>query len=332
MEDFFSEENTRAKLLRESSPLVISDGQHRFFHRSILEYFFSCRVFEPKKSSSEGDGSGDGLFYPELARFLDPIGILSIAKHPFGEVSLISEPSIPHFLVERVLQSESFKQQLIQIIRLSKDKPDVGRAAANAITILVRAGVHFNGVDFQGIQIPGADLSEGCFDSAQLQGADFTGVHLKRTWLRQADLRGATMTDVRFGEKPYFEVPGLCSVAISLDGKILAAGLWGEDVQIFKDFDFKPLHVYKGHSSQVSSMAISNDNLRVASGADHTVLVWHLKGGKKGGKRLELQSQELKIFSLAFAPNSIHLQYTSCLCTRRWNHLGLERRIWIFCV
>jgi len=317
MEEFFSMDAV-VKLRRESSPLVRSGNRYRFHHRSILEYFCSCLVFEPRKSPFVQDDSEKDLGYLDLETFLDPVASpSSIASHPFGHLDLVSESSVIHFLVERVLHSVSLKKQLIRIISLSKDEPTVGRAAANAITILIRAGVHFNGTDLREIKIPGADLSEGQFDSVQLQGADLTGVRLKRTWLRQADLTDATMTDARFGEKPFFKVPDFCCTAISSDEKMLAAGGYGGDVQIFGTFDFRPRFNFEGHSGHVGSVAISNDSSLVASGGeDRTVRIWHLKGGEHS----VLQGHSGTVCSVAFSPDGRHVASASNDGTARsWN-------------
>ncbi|KAG0301816.1 hypothetical protein BGZ98_008028 [Dissophora globulifera] len=108
-------------------------------------------------------------------------------------MSTVSEPSIIHFLVEHVQQRDEFMGQLHNIIELSKTDSHVSQAAANAITILVRAGIRFNEANLNGIRIPGADLSYGQFDSAQLQGADLRDTILRNIWLRQANLSNARM-------------------------------------------------------------------------------------------------------------------------------------------
>jgi len=79
-------------------------------------------------------------------------------------------------LSERVHENQGFKTELLSIILLSKTNPELGRAAANAITILVRAGVHEIGASLRGIRIPGADLTGGQLDSAKLQGEDLNAL------------------------------------------------------------------------------------------------------------------------------------------------------------
>ncbi|KAG0209482.1 hypothetical protein BGX31_002081, partial [Mortierella sp. GBA43] len=123
--------------------------------------------------------------------------------------SYINEPPVIQLLAERAQQEPLFKQQLLEYIERSKEDKDKKWciAAANAISILVKAGVQFNGADLRGIQIPGADLSNGVFDSAQLQGADLRRTNLQNVWLRQADLSGARMSGVQFGELPLVKLP-----------------------------------------------------------------------------------------------------------------------------
>ncbi|KAF9122192.1 hypothetical protein BGX30_002143, partial [Mortierella sp. GBA39] len=164
--------------LRESSPLARVGTQHQFIHRSLLEYFYSRHIFDAEAPRD-------------------------IARHPLSQRNLVKEPSIVQFLAESVHDDLSFKRKLFRTIEQSKTDNQASQAAANAITILVRAGVLFNGADLKGIQIPGADLSGGQFDSAQLQGADLTDVILSRSWLRQADLSGTRLEGVRFGELPW---------------------------------------------------------------------------------------------------------------------------------
>ena len=112
----------------------------------------------------------------------------------------MSEPSIIQFLAERVQSIPTFKQQLLDIIELSKKDAQASQAAANAITILVKAGIQFSEADLRGIRVPGSNLSGGVFDSAQLHGADLTNADMTKTWLRKANLSGTLMTGTKFGE------------------------------------------------------------------------------------------------------------------------------------
>ncbi|KAF9944225.1 hypothetical protein BGZ72_002641, partial [Mortierella alpina] len=143
-------------------------------------------------------------------------------ESPLVRRSFVGEPSVLQFLGERAQQEPVFKKQLLVYVNASKDDKKWRIAAANAITILVRAGEQFNGADLQRIQIPGADLSFGVFDSAQLQGADLRKVKLSNVWLCKANLSGARMSSVEFGELPYLQEDGAVSRCVySPDGNAL---------------------------------------------------------------------------------------------------------------
>ncbi|KAG0075292.1 hypothetical protein BGZ90_010055, partial [Linnemannia elongata] len=180
-------------VLRDASFLSRTGYQYRFVHRSILEYFFACTICGPNDDQDELDP----LVFSDTSANMS-----TISAHPLSQKNLIAEPSIIQFLAERVQLDSAFKDKLFAIIELSKTDNQATQAAANAITILVKAGVAFNGADLRGIRVPGADISGGQFDSAQLQEADLTGVDLTKSWIRQADFTRAQMEGVQFGEMP----------------------------------------------------------------------------------------------------------------------------------
>ncbi|KAF9119888.1 hypothetical protein BGW39_011844 [Mortierella sp. 14UC] len=213
----------KARLLRESSPLTRTGNLHRFVHRSMLEYFLSRAVFDPSSFSDTDEYSLQLDGVPAFVQSLDHRTLLF-------QQDLLTEPSVIGFLCERVKQHPGFEKQLLLIIDKSVTDPTTATAAANAMTILVRAGVQFNGADLRGIRIPKADLSDGQFDSAQLQNADLTSVNFSRSWLRQADLSGAKMNGIRFGELPSLKDKLYAFLsAYSPDGKLLPTDCTGLD-------------------------------------------------------------------------------------------------------
>ncbi|KAG0279686.1 hypothetical protein BGZ96_001853 [Linnemannia gamsii] len=121
-------------LLRDTCLLSRVGTQYRFVHRSILEYFYSCSIYGPTLNNEE--------FAPHPRSNSSNIG-----DHPLSKVSLVLEPSIIQFLAERVHMNPDFKKQLLDFIEQSKTDVCAICAAANAITILVKAGVSFNGSD-----------------------------------------------------------------------------------------------------------------------------------------------------------------------------------------
>ncbi|KAG0297076.1 hypothetical protein BGZ96_007777 [Linnemannia gamsii] len=203
------------KILRRSSPLVRNGIQHSFIHLSVLDYFFARVIYDPEQSND-----------------------LSLASHPLAQRSILGDPSILQFLAERVQQESGkespLKQQLLAIIEKSKSDESASQAAANAITILVKAGVRFNGADLRGIRVPEADFSGGQFDSAQFQGADLRNVQLTKSWIRQADVSEANLTGVRFGEFPHINLNARSrSCSYSPDGMTFAVGLFNGSIEIY---------------------------------------------------------------------------------------------------
>lgn len=171
----FFDSDPKIRLLREASPLTSTVDTIRFSHRSILEYFFSCIIFSPSKHDPQDEGGFTDV------QPLDP-------ESPLFTRSFICEPSVIQFLSERVQENPSFKDQLLEVMERSKSDPSFSTAAANAIAILVKAGVRFGGADLRGIRVPRADVSD--FDSAQFQEADLAGINLSRRWLLEADSAG----------------------------------------------------------------------------------------------------------------------------------------------
>ncbi|KAF9910640.1 hypothetical protein EC991_005946 [Linnemannia zychae] len=155
------------RLLRDSSPLTRTGNYFRFIHRSMLEYFFSRAIYSPNKNDEEFD--------PQVETVLRSPLVLH-TNSPLFQKDLLQEPSVISFLCDRVKLNPLFKHQLRAAIELSKTDATATIAATNAITILVRASINFNGADLRGVKVPGADLSGGQFDSAQFQGSDLKGL------------------------------------------------------------------------------------------------------------------------------------------------------------
>ncbi|KAG0274123.1 hypothetical protein BGZ96_004487, partial [Linnemannia gamsii] len=284
---FFGPDN-EITILRGVSLLSRVGTQHRFVHRSILEYFFSCTIYGP--ADSNNDIAPPPQFHPS-----------NINKHPLSQTKLVAEPSIIQFLAERVKLNPGFEQQLLNLIEQSKANDYAACAAANALTILVKAGVSFIGSDLRGVQVPGADLTGGQFDSAQLQEADLTGANLTRSWIRQADLSKAQMEEVKFGELPYLEeVEGVISIAYSVDGKFLAIGLYSGNINIYDTINWTRTRTLKGHTSNVSGLAYSPSGEQLLSGShDRTVQLWNCKTGSAD---FILEGHTGEVYAVAFSP------------------------------
>ncbi|KAG0347541.1 hypothetical protein BGZ54_004890, partial [Gamsiella multidivaricata] len=314
-EDFFSRDDEKQQLLREACPLTRSGNQYRFIHKSLLEYCLARAVFEPRDSASASRaaltqaiprrGSVDSIMsFENQAAVEEAVAAneQAVLDSPLARRSFVDEPSILHFLAERVQQEPLFKQQLLVMIECSKTDKEARKAAANAITILVKAGVQFNRADLKGIQIPGADLSYGAFDSAQLQGADLRKVNLRNVWLRQGNLNNAQMARVQFGERPYLlEDDEVRSCAYSPDEKFCAVGLGDGTISMYDTSSWAKAYTLRGHTDSVTSVVYSPSGQQIASGSkDGTVRVWDAQTGAPGPV---LSGHTSGVTSVVYSPN-----------------------------
>ncbi len=285
-ETFFGRDE-EAQLLLEASPLSRSNNQYRFIHKSLLEYSVALAICEPQTSGKDvalppplsRRGSVDSVLSFESQHAVDVVALAveqPLLDSLLARKNLVGESSIVQFLAERVKQEPLFKEQLHAVIERSKTDSTVRKAAANAMTILMRAGVTFNEADLAGIQIPGADLSYGVLDSAQLQGADLRKVNLTCTWLRNADLTGGTrMEGVQFGELPGLQLKNIVNTCCySSDGRLLVVA-YGNIVTLYDTHTLEEKGRLTGHESEVTSVALSADSRYVVFGSrDHKVQVW----------------------------------------------------------
>ncbi len=284
----FFEEGPKARLLRFNAPFQIKQKQYyAFSHKSMQEYLMARAICAPEFEE--------------------------INPHPTDELnqlSLANEPVILDFLVEQVKAQPSFKDYLVAWLEISKqaDAP-VTVGAANAMTILVRAGIQFNGADLKNIRIPGADLSFGVFDSAQLQGADLKEVNLRRIWLRQANLSGAQMAGVRFGEWPFLqEDSGVTTCVYLPDGKTCAVVLANGSISLYETSNWKKVHTLGGYTDEVQSGVYSPNGQQIAScGDDKTV---RLRDAQSGQLSHTLRGHTSEVYSVVYSPNG--QQIASC--------------------
>ncbi|KAF9951411.1 hypothetical protein BGZ70_001002 [Mortierella alpina] len=288
--EFFSRDDEN-RLLREACPLARNGNQHRFIHRSLLEYCFTRAVFDPQENkaarpsaSRSRRGSASSIFSFDDHTEQETTELTTVQKvsnSPLLWRSFVENPSIVQFLAERAQQEPAFKAQLLLMVEQSKTDQAARTGATNAITILVQSVTQFNWADLRSIRIPGADLSGGLFEHAQLQGADLRRVSFRNVCLRQADLSGANIQDARFGEWPHRPTQaGVTSCAYSPDGKNCVVGLKDNTVSVFETLTWDQIRVLSGHTGAIQGVAYSQNGLQIASSSsDKTVRIWNATTG-----------------------------------------------------
>ncbi|GJJ74943.1 hypothetical protein EMPS_07301 [Entomortierella parvispora] len=289
----------RAQIIFKLCPLRKVQNTLQFKHRSLLQYFFACYVFE-------GTSSNDS---EEILRRL--------GDYPLVQSGVLKEFSIVFLLAERALEDcEGFQKILHQGYKRTSDKsfkdPASIQAAVNAVTILVRAGVSFNNADLRSIAIPGADLSCGLFDCADFREADLNGVSFNKTWLRNADFTHAEMSQVQFGARVSLMLgKTFRTCAYSRDGQYLALGSDKGDVDIFEISSRSHCSCVRHFGAAIASLAISGTGLMATGGEKSEVRISHFLKKDLSTPPLILKGHQADVSCVAFSLDSLQVATAS---------------------
>ena len=248
-------------------------NQRRFIHKSIAEYLAAQELME-------------GL----LGNYDHYVETLSGAQN-LNRVLLTREPQLLERLAEALLEEERFEELLERIILATKTQDGLSVAAANAISILNRAGVSFYRRDFSQIQIPGADLRESQCGDTHFEGANLKGVNFQRAYLAHAHFEGANLEGVQFGEQAYWKMPsGVLAVVHYAPSSGVSEWLVGcadgyayrlnDRGQSLKSYRHKPYQPFWKDGVVVNSIAVHPGSTpRLATGGrNHLIWVWALEG------------------------------------------------------
>ncbi|KAG0003477.1 hypothetical protein BGZ79_000811 [Entomortierella chlamydospora] len=305
-DQFFGRKDEETQLLRKAIPMTRCGSRFGFIHRSILEYGVSRAIYEPQhqaglrlETAVETDSyqprrrkSTDSVYSFEMElplvtrKEVESAAAKLNPESPLARRSFVRDPSVMQFLVERVQSERIFEEQLFAYIHASKTDKSWRTAAANAMTILVRAGIHFSHQDLRGIQVPGADMSFGVFGSAQLQNADLRKTNLQNVWLRKANLSNARIDGAQFGELPPLnDVKMSYAFAYAPDGETFVAGTQEGKILLYNPSTWSVVATLEGHDLPVTDIVVSPDGSLIASGANNpngemSTIIWDLKKEK----------------------------------------------------
>ncbi|MCX8566746.1 MAG: WD40 repeat [Glomeribacter sp. 1016415] len=279
---YFGNKSEETRLLRFNAPLIRQGEQYRFIHKSMQDYFVARALWEELDTHNKIE--------PSFA---------------FNTLNIVNDPAVLQFLAERMQREPKLESKLLSVVEQSKgeDGAQFERGAANALTLLVKAGVHLNNKNFNGIRVPRADLSYGIFDGTQFEGADLSEVKLLGVWLRGANMRAATLRDVEFGEMPALEVGDFVQdCSYSTDGHWLAVGTASGYVKLYQaqtlELKYATLHIGTGESG-VKSIAFSPDSQWLALA--NTIVV-ELRSVESGGLQSTFIGHNAQVSSVAFSP------------------------------
>lgn len=131
-----------------------------------------------------------------------------------------------------------------------------GYAAANILHLLIELQANVQGLDLSQLAVWQADLRKASLLNVDLRGADLTGSTFCET----------------FG--------AIASVAVSPDGRLLAAGGTDGIVHVWQSADFQPAHGLAGHALPLTTLAFTQDGRYLASGGfDEAICVWDMETG-----------------------------------------------------
>lgn len=282
-------------ILRNACPLkAIAKNEYQFVHKSFQEFLVAQSLWKLAD-------------LPESKRLSTAIDLLK--KPPIQK-----EPQILEFLYEawkaKPEQAKRLREIFLAVIIYSKTHPKISQSSANAATLLNAMAEYLNNLDWQGVQLPGADLSYGRLWNTNFSGANLENVYLAHAVLVNADLRNANLRGVRWGDPITFQFDKQISVMVKHPSKPWIAIAYEDNNEIIlydykiKTFVSSPM---QGHTHKITSLAFSSDGelLASAGGYDKSCRLWRVANQKPFGKILV--GHTAAVNSLAFSPNSKYL-------------------------
>jgi WD40 repeat protein/transcriptional regulator with XRE-family HTH domain len=201
------------------------------------------------------------------------------------QARFILEPIKQHVLATSGLAgSEQRFQEILERLRQARSQA-LSYAAGNLLNLLISLGVELSRYDFSNLPVWQAYLQE-----IRVQGINFAS----------ADLASSVFTDT---------FDSTLSVAVSADGKSLAAGTADSEIRLWSMEDGTLEGVLKGHTDWVRSISIDYSGALLASASeDQTVRLWNLSTQRC---QAILRGHTGRVYVVAFSPNGTYLASAS---------------------
>src|SRR5439155_15467766 len=194
-----------------------------------------------------------------------------------NQIRLILRPVAEQMLIK--FEKKGSERRLQKLLsQLHERSPQTtGYAAGNILNLLVQLNVELQDYDFSYLPVRQAYLQD---------------VLLRDVNFAYADMSGSVFSD-NFGS--------IFSVALSQDGKWLAAGTANGEVRVWDANNAEAVLVLSGHTEWVRSVAFSPDGKCIASGSeDKTIRIWDINSGDCLNVLVE---HEGTVYSVVFSPD-----------------------------
>ena len=169
----------------------VGDHKYAFLHDSLCDHFCAKKILH-------------GI----VARCSFELG------YPLNEKLIVDQAKLVNSLADKVKNDSGLEKLLFELLETSKSEPIVAIGAANAITLLHRAGIKLSGLSLSRVRIQGADLTGALLDDVDFTEADLRHVKFVEASLSRVNFTSACMDGVEFGEQSDVENQAKCDQTI----------------------------------------------------------------------------------------------------------------------